>query len=135
MSYPNHNNYERSSRQSPPSVDSHSGSLYAEQGTISLLPLTVTFPTPFDPPGLSLSSLRHIRTQPSPLLTQCPTITKIHTLDLKVVRHIRTKCLIMDSKMLGSVLKIGTFFLPRYPRLSINVSPFSGPTRSQRWPT
>jgi len=38
-----------------------------------------------------------------------------------VVRRIRTKRLIMDSKMLGSVLNIGTFSLPRYPGLSINV--------------
>ena len=71
MSYPNHNNHGRSSRQGPPSVDSHSGSLYAEQGTISLLPLTVTFPTPFDPPGLSL---RFTSTHPNSTFTSLDTV-------------------------------------------------------------
>ena len=120
MSYPNHNNHGRSSRPSPPGVGSHSGSSYAEQGRTTLPPLTVTFPTSFDPPGLSLNfSSTHLNST-FMFSTQRPTITKTHTFDLMVVRRIRTKRLIMDSKVLGSVLNIGTFSLPGHPGPSIN---------------
>src|SRR5258707_92732 len=53
MSYPNYHNHGRSPRQNPPGADSHSGSLYSEQGRTTLPPLTIAFPTSSDPPGLS----------------------------------------------------------------------------------
>jgi len=71
MTYPNHNNHGRSPRPNPPGVDSHSGLSYAEQGTITLPLLTVTFPTPFEPPGLSLN---FTSTHPNSTFTSLDTV-------------------------------------------------------------
>ena len=54
MSYPTHNNHGRPSRLTPPGINPHSGSLYAGQGRTTLPSLTVTSPTSFGPPGMSL---------------------------------------------------------------------------------